>query len=49
MGRRKIIKPDEEVKKEPAKEVKIPYAANVGRVMNDTGIVGDGCLIKKAE
>lgn len=31
------------------KEKKIPYAVNVGRVMNDTGIVGDGAKVQKAE
>ena len=38
-----------EKKKQVEKEVKISYAANSGEVMNDTGIVGDGCLVKKSE
>lgn len=28
---------------------KIPYAVNPGRVMSETGIIGDGALVKKAE
>ena len=44
MGKKKIVKKEvEKVKKE------IPYKAHVGRVMNETGIVGDGALVKKAE
>ena len=35
------------VKKEKEVEVEIPYAANSGKVMNETGIVGDGCLVKE--
>ena len=38
-----------EKKKKTEKAEEIPYAANSGKVMNDTGIVGDGCLVKKAE
>ena len=37
-----------EVKK-VEKEVEIPYATNSGKVMNETGIVGDGALVKPAE
>ena len=33
--------------KKETKVEKVPYAANSGRGMNKTGIVGDGCLVKK--
>lgn len=38
------------MKKKVVKKVveKIPYAANEGKVINKSGIVGDGALVKKA-
>ena len=30
-------------------ENEIPYAANSGEVMDETGIIGDGCLVKPTE
>ena len=44
-----MAKKKEVEKKVSKKEVEIPYAANTGEVMNDTGIVGDGCLVKPTE
>ena len=34
---------------EVVEKKEIPYAANSGKIMNETGIVGDGALVKKGE
>ena len=37
------------VKEVVEKEEKAPLKVNEGKVMNDSGIMGDGALVKKAE
>jgi len=45
--KKKVV--EKKVVNESKKTAEIPYAANSGRVMNDTGIVGDGALVKSSE
>lgn len=49
VGKKKVTTADGTVGMKRGVEEKIPYAANAGRVMNKSGIVGDGALVKPEE